>query len=93
MDNSANKAAKFTSVAGTTYALVYEDTPATYSVDAGNTYATLVDFNAAGILYQDVSCTTLATSTYYEGHPGEKYYKRTAVDNKGKYAVKVIRIQ
>ena len=93
LDNSANKAAKFTSVAGTTYALVYEDTPATYSVDAGNTYATLVDFNAAGILYQDVSCTTLATSTYYEGHPGEKYYKRTAVDNKGKYAVKVIRIQ
>ena len=93
LDNSANKAAKFTSVTGTTYALVYEDTPATYTVDGGHTYATLEDFNAAGMLYQDPSCTTLATSTYYSGHTGETYYKRTAVDNKGKYAVKVIRIQ
>lgn len=89
LDASNNKAATFTTATGTTYALVYIKTAATYSV-SGSTYASSEAFTAAGTLYTTEDCTTVATSTYYGEHTGDTYYKRTGVSNKGVYAIKIV---
>lgn len=88
LDASDNKAAKFTTATGKKYALVYQKTAATYTVDAGQTYADAAAFAAAGTLYTNSDGTTKAES-WSEGTP---YYKRTAVSNKGVYAVKIVTV-
>lgn len=88
-----NKAAKFTTVSGKKYAIVYEKTAATYSVDGGNTYASPEDFAAAGTLYTTSECTTVATSADYGEHTDATYYKRTGVTNKGVYAIKIVTVE
>ncbi|MBR2252848.1 MAG: hypothetical protein IJ895_00270 [Prevotella sp.] len=95
LDPSANKAAKFTTVGATpakTYAIVYQVTAATYTVDGGQTYDAAA-FAAAGTLYTTAECTTVATSSYYSAHTDATYYKRTAVSNKGQYVVKIIKVE
>ena len=87
LDDTYNKAATFTTAAATKYALVYMKTAATYSTDGGKTYATSGAFNAAGTLYTDAACTTVASS-YADS--STTYYKRTAVTNKGEYVVKIV---
>ena len=88
MDGTNNKAAKFTTAASTVYALVYEKTAATYTVDGGQTYADETAFNNAGVLYTNSECTEVA-SWVDDSTP---YYKRTAVSNKGVYAIKIVRV-
>jgi hypothetical protein len=87
-----NKAAKFTTVTGKKYAIVYQKTAATYTVDGGNTYSSDA-FTAAGTLYTTSECTTVATSDYYSSHSSDTYYKRTAVSNKGIYAIKIVTVE
>ena len=88
LDASNNKAAKFTTAATKKYALVYQKTAATYTTDSGKNDYTSDTFTAAGILYTDAACTTVATSWT----SGTTYYKRTAVSNKGVYAVKIVTV-
>ena len=88
LDASNNKAAKFTTATGKKYALVYQKTAATYTTDSGKNDYTSDTFTAAGILYTDAACTTVATSWT----SGTTYYKRTAVSNKGVYAVKIVTV-
>ncbi len=88
LDASDNKAAKFTTAATKKYALVYQKTAATYTVDGGHTYANADAFAAAGTLYTNSYCTTKAESW----SDGTTYYKRTAVSNKGVYAVKIVTV-
>jgi len=92
MDGTNNKAAKFTTAASSVYALVYEKTAATYTVDGGQTYADAAAFTAAGTLYKESGCTNVADAAYYGEHPDATYYKRTAVSNKGVYAIKIVRV-
>lgn len=88
LDASNNKAAKFTTAATKKYALVFQKTAATYTTDGGKNDYTSDTFTAAGILYTDAACTTVATSWT----SGTTYYKRTAVSNKGVYAVKIVTV-
>lgn len=89
LDADNNKAAKFTTVTGKKYALVYQKTAATYSTDGGKNDYTSESFTAAGTLYTDSECTTVATSW----NSGTTYYKRTAVTNKGVYAIKIVTVE
>lgn len=84
LHETENKAATFTTATGTKYALVYQKTAATYTV-VGSTY-TQEQFTAAGTLYTTNQCTTVASSWA----SGTTYYKRTAVSNKGEYAIKIV---
>lgn len=98
MDESNNVVADFTGAktqidetptyGPTYYAIVYEKTAATYTVDTGNTYADETAFNNAGTLYTTSACTVVATW----GDSSTLYYKRTAVSNKGVYAVKIVKV-
>lgn len=98
MDESNNVVADFTGAktqideiptyGPTYYAIVYEKTAATYTVDTGNTYADETAFNNAGTLYTTSACTEVATW----GDSSTSYYKRTAVSNKGVYAVKIVKV-
>lgn len=81
-----NKAATFNTTTATTYAIVYQKTAATYSVDGGQTYADETAFNNAGTLYTSSACTEVATWV----DNSTSYYKRTAVDTKGEYVVKIV---
>ena len=83
LDGSNNKAAYFTTVTDTKYAIVYENTPATYVWGTGTKYASSDAFNAAksaavdGKLYTDDQCTTEASwadgDTYYYTANAAKY--------------------
>lgn len=84
-----NKAAKFTTVTGKKYAIVYEKTAATYSVSAAQTFADEDAFNAAGTLYTSSDCTEVATWV----NNTTQYYKRTAVTDKGVYAIKIVTVE
>lgn len=86
---SDNKAAKFTTVTGKKYALVYQKTAAMYSNDGGKNDYTSESFTAAGILYTNAECTTVAESW----SSGTTYYKRTAVTNMGTYAFKIVTVE
>ena len=87
---SENKAAKFTTgTSGKKYAIVFKKTAATYNTDSGKNDYTSETFTAAGTLYTDASCTTVAESWT----SGTTYYKRTAVTNKGVYAIKIVTVQ
>lgn len=91
LDASNNVVAKFTTgTTGKKYALVYQKTAATYTNDGGNTYADTDAFNAAGTLYTDAECTTVASSYT---NSSTTYYKRTAVTNKGVYSIKIVTVQ
>ena len=90
LDADNNKAAKFTTVTGKKYALVYQKTAATYSVSAAQTFATEEAFNAAGTLYTSSECTEVATSW---ANSSTEYYKRTGVTNKGVYAIKIVTVE
>ncbi|MBR1683048.1 MAG: hypothetical protein IJ700_08765 [Bacteroidaceae bacterium] len=83
-----DKAAKFTTAASTTYAIVYQKTAATYTTDGGKNDYTSESFTAAGMLYTDAECTSVAASWT----DGITYYKRTAVSNKGVYAIKIVTV-
>ena len=83
------KAAKFTTVTGKKYAIVYEKTPATYSVSAAQTFGDEAAFNAAGTLYTSSACTDIATWV----DETTEYYKRTGVTNKGVYAIKIVTVE
>lgn len=85
-----NKAAKFTTVTGKKYALVYQKTPATYTTDNGQTYEDATAFANAGTLYTDEGCTTVAASF---DNATTTYYKRTAVSNMGVYAIKIVTVE
>ena len=87
MDANNNVVADFTTAAGTTYAIQYIKTAATYHVDGGKTY-TEEEFNAAGTLYTDAAGTIEAPSWT----DGTKYYKRTGVDSVGTYAYKIVKV-
>ena len=89
LDASNNKAAKFTTVTGKKYAIVYEKTAATYSVSAAQTFADETAFNNAGTLYTTSECTDVATWV----NTSTEYYKRTAVTNKGVYAIKIVTVE
>lgn len=89
LDASNNKAAKFTTVTGKKYAIVYEKTAATYSVSGAQTFADEDAFNAAGTLYTSAECTSVATWV----NATTEYYKRTAVTNKGVYAIKIVTVE
>lgn len=89
LDADNNKAAKFTTASGKKYAIVYEKTAATYSVSAAQTFADEDAFNAAGTLYTTSACTDVATW----GDSSTQYYKRTAVTNKGVYAIKIVTVE
>ena len=89
LDATLNKAAKFTTVTGKKYAIVYEKTAATYSVSAAQTFADETAFNNAGTLYTTAECTVVATWV----NSSTEYYKRTAVTNKGVYAIKIVTVQ
>ena len=92
LDNTNNVVASFTgNKTGsdpTFYAIVYTKTAATYTVDNGNTYENETAFNAAGTLYTDNTCGTVATWA----DNTTTYYKRTAVASTGTYAVKIIKV-
>ena len=90
LDADNNKAAKFTTVTGKKYAIVYQKTAATYTVDAGKTYADAAAFAAAGTLYTDAGATSVAASF---ADASTTYYKRTAVSNKGVYAIKIVTVE
>ena len=83
---SETKAAKFTTVGNKKYALVYQKTAATYNTDGGKNDYTSETFTDAGTLYTDASCNTKADTW----SSGTTYYKRTAVTNKGVYAIKIV---
>ena len=89
LDATLNKAAKFTTVTGKKYAIVYEKTAATYSVSAAQTFTDEDTFNAAGTLYTTAECTAVATWV----DSSTEYYKRTAVTNKGVYAIKIVTVE
>lgn len=89
LDATLNKAAKFTTVTGKKYAIVYEKTAATYSVSAAQTFADETAFNNAGTLYTTSACTAVATWV----DSSTEYYKRTAVTNKGVYAIKIVTVE
>ena len=72
----------------TYYAIVYQKTAATYSTDGGKNDYTSESFTAAGILYTNSECTTVAESWT----SGTTYYKRTGVSDKGTYAVKIVKV-
>ncbi len=84
-----NKAAKFTTVTGKKYAIVYEKTAATYSVSDAQTFDDEAAFNAAGTLYTSSACTEVATWV----DSSTEYYKRTGVTNKGVYAIKIVTVE
>ena len=89
MDATNNVVADFTTVAGTTYAIEYIKSAATYGNDGGKTYADADAFTAAGTLYTDAACTTEAIS-WENGTT--TYYKKTHVTAVGTYAYKVIKV-
>ena len=72
----------------TYYAIVYQKTAATYTTDGGKNDYTNDSFTAAGTLYTNAECTTVAESWT----SGTTYYKRTGVSNKGTYAVKIVKV-
>lgn len=86
---SDNKAAKFTTATGKKYALVYQKTAATYTTDGGKNDYTSESFTAAGTLYTNAECTTVAESW----SSGTTYYKLTAVTNMGVYAIKIVTVE
>ena len=98
MDESNNVVADFTGVktqindtptyGPTYYAIVYQKTAATYTTDGGKNDYTSESFTAAGTLYTDTGCTTVAESWT----SGTTYYKRTGVSDKGTYAVKIVKV-
>lgn len=90
LDADNNKAAKFTTVTGKKYALVYQKTAATYTVSAATKYADATAFADAGTVYTTSECTTVATSWT---SADTEYYKRTAVTNKGVYAIKIVTVE
>ncbi len=90
LDADNNKAAKFTTVTGKKYVLVYQKTAATYTVSAATKYADATAFANAGTVYTNSECTTVATSWT---SADTEYYKRTAVTNKGVYAIKIVTVE
>lgn len=88
MHESNNVVADFTTATGKVYAIEYIKTPATYGNDGGKTYADATAFAAAGTLYSDSGCTTVAGSWTN----GTTYYKKTHVTAVGTYAYKIIRV-
>lgn len=91
LDASNNVVAMFTTgTTGKKYALVYQKTAATYSNDGGNTYADVDAFTAAGTLYTNSECTSVAVSYT---NSSTTYYKRTKVTNKGVYSIKIVTVQ
>ncbi len=89
MDASNNVVADFTTAASTVYAIQYIKTAATYTNDGGKTYADASAFAAAGTLYTDAGCTSVASSW----SSGTTYYKRTGVSTQGKYAYKIVKVK
>lgn len=90
---AAGSAAKFTGAASTTYAYVYDATPATapaasyyYSAEALTTEPT--DWATAGVWYADPNGAAAAPATFAAG----TYYKKYTNLNKV-YGVKVIKVQ
>ena len=99
MNADNNVVASFTGAAITSpsaapqyYAIEYIKTPATYGNDGGKTYATSEAFTAAGTLYSDAACTSVADATYYSSHTGDTYYKKTHVTAVGTYAYKIVKV-
>lgn len=88
MHETDNVVADFTTATGKVYAIEYIKTPATYGNDGGKTYADATAFEAAGTLYSDSGCTTVAENWT----EGAKYYKKTHVTAVGTYAYKIIRV-
>lgn len=89
MDASNNVVAYFTVAANTVYVLQYINTDATYTYDAGQTYADAAAFAAAGTLYTKPGDVYTEATTWTDG---TTYYKRTAVSSEGVYAYKVINV-
>ena len=85
-----NVVASFTTAASTVYAIQYIKTAATYGNDGGKTYADQTAFDAAGTLYTDAACTTVATTW---ADATTTYYKKAHVTNVGTYAYKIVRVQ
>jgi len=94
MDATNNVVASFTGAAVTSpsgpqyYAIEYIKTPATYGNDGGKTYTDATEFAAAGTLYSDAACTTVASSWT----DGTTYYKKTHVTAVGTYAYKIVKV-
>lgn len=95
VDITGTHALKLTGAAATTgttaYAIEYIKTAATYHTEAVEIadQAALTAYLATGKLYTNTTGTTEASGTF-DG--GATYYRRTAVDNVGTYAYKVIRV-
>jgi len=90
MHSTNNVVADFTVATGKTYAIQYIKTAATYGNDGGKTYADDAAFAAAGTLYTDAACTTVAAS---RTDGTTKYYKKTHVTAVGTYAYKIVRVK
>lgn len=91
LDDTDNKAVKFTTAVNTTYALVYEKTPATYTYDSGNNEYTADTFAAAGKLYTRSGSEGNYTYTLAESfNDGTTYYKPIAVSSQGVYVIKIV---
>ena len=95
MHATNNVVASFTGAAITTpdpapqyYAIEFIKTPATYGNDGGKTYGDAAAFAAAGTLYSDAACTTVADSWTN----GTTYYKKTHVTAVGTYAYKIVKV-
>ena len=100
LDADNNKAAKFTTVTGKKYALVYEKTAATYTWDSGQEYKDSDsdhdsdDFTAAGELYTRSGSSEPYTYTLATSYTsGTTYYKPLTVSNKGVYAIKIVTVE
>ena len=89
MDASNNVVAYFTVEANKVYVLQYINTDATYTYDAGQTYADAAAFAAAGTLYTKSGDVYTEATTWTDG---TTYYKRTAVSSEGVYAYKDINV-
>ena len=95
MDATNNVVASFTGAAITSpsaapqyYAIEYIKTPATVGNDGGKTYADATAFAAAGTLYSDAACTTVAASWT---DASTTYYKK-AITAVGSYAYKIVKV-
>lgn len=89
MDATNNVVASFTVAASTVYVLQYIKTEATYTYDAGQTYADATAFAAAGTLYTKSGDVYTEATSWTDG---TTYYKRKSVSNEGVYAYKVINV-
>jgi len=89
MDATNNVVASFTVAVSTVYVLQYIKTEATYTYDAGQTYADATAFAAAGTLYTKSGDVYTEATSWTDG---TTYYKRKSVSNEGVYAYKVINV-